>query len=377
MSEGGPPRVPAARFELPAPRRAPQDREDPGTDVHPSHAEATRLLAPFRDELGPAHAILHLIARWSVEHATAADPAPHLLTTYWTLEEATGKSERTLMRHLVETVHRWSERVRSLVDVRPNYGVLHVGDGTRPCIAGTVIRFFRSGRLSAEARVKRWGTRDLLAEADTGRTRSGRLAPAAAARYRRGGSRMSVYSSVTEQAIENNWVMVNLGTSVPQLQEQNLANLYADIPKQHLLSALRDDLRLAVELAQERGHSVERARRRWVGMAAVTLAGRFGDDRPNAAGGPSDGFTGLWRLALWVALRCEAATRSDFAWRHLERLGALAVEAGQLGKRNPMAWAWSVVKREGFGEVVRDFGRPHAPVPSRITPVSSTCRRAG
>ena len=44
------------------------------------------------------------------------------MTTYWTLEEAIGKSERQLRRYLVEPGHRWSEAVRHFIDVRRNYG---------------------------------------------------------------------------------------------------------------------------------------------------------------------------------------------------------------------------------------------------------------
>ena len=74
------------------------------------------------------------------------------------------------MRHLVEDGHPWSPTVRHLVDLRHNYGELKAGDVSRPCIVGTVIRFFPRGRQSPNARVKRWGERDLIEEADAGRT---------------------------------------------------------------------------------------------------------------------------------------------------------------------------------------------------------------
>src|SRR5690606_18008478 len=118
------------------------------SEVHESHQRATALLEPHRVALGPAYPTIHLLARWSIEHASEADPAPHLLTTYWSLEEATGRSSRTLMRHLVEPAHPWSETVRKLIDARHNYGEMLVGDSTRPCIVGTVIRFFPRGRLT-------------------------------------------------------------------------------------------------------------------------------------------------------------------------------------------------------------------------------------
>ena len=343
----------------------------PADDVHPSHAQATELLAPYREALGPAYPTLHLLARWSIEHASQDDPAPHLLTTYWTLEEATGKTERTLMRHLVEDGHPWSSTVRHLLDLRHNFGELKDGDNRRPCIVGTVIRFFPRGRQSENARVKRWGERDLIAEADAGRTRACR---APRERYGRRPPRMSAYRSVREEARKHNWVLLHVGRSLEPVRE-DLATLYADIPDAHVLNALRADLSLAVERAETRGQSVRRARKRWVSLAARTLACRFGDDRPRdhvplpeprdgIAGYrvrngrpipvPVDGFTSLWRRALWAAVRTEAATGSTYPWMLLSRFTGLAVEARSLGKRRPVAWAWAVVKREGFEEVLRD-----------------------
>lgn len=67
--------------------------------------------------------------------------------SYWSLEEATGKSSRTLMRHLAEQGHPWIETVRELIDLRHNYGETLVGDSSRPCVVGMVIRFFPQGRL--------------------------------------------------------------------------------------------------------------------------------------------------------------------------------------------------------------------------------------
>lgn len=159
------------------------------SDVHPSHARATELLEPHKEELGKAYGVLHLLARWSIEHATDDDPAPHMLTTYWSLDEATGKSERTLTRYLVEDGHPWSEAVRKLIDLHHNYGeMVVVGDSMRPCVVGTVVRFFPKGRLTARARVSRWSSRDLMAEADAGRTRPCREQPD---RYQRRMPRMS------------------------------------------------------------------------------------------------------------------------------------------------------------------------------------------
>lgn len=344
------------------------------SDVHESHQRATTLLEPHREALGPSYPTIHLLARWSLEHATDTDPAPHLLTTYWSLEEATGKSSRTLMRHLVEESHPWSATVKTLIDVRHNYGEMQVGDSTRPCIVGTVIRFFPKGRLTPRARVCRWGERDLIAEADAGRTRPCRPQPP---RYQRRTPRMSAYTALKEQAVRFNWVMIHVGRSAPE-ENKILADLYADIPKQHVLNALRADLAIHLERAQVAGHSLARARYMWIEFAARTLAHRFNDAAPKphfsvvaAHGGvcgyrlhggkvravPKDGFTCLWRLALWAASRAEDHSGSSRGWFFLHRLGVLANEGDQMGIGNPIAWAWTIVNREGFNELIRDYGR--------------------
>ena len=83
---------------------------------HTSYMAATELLEPYREALGAAYETVHALARCSVEQATDDDPAPHLMTTYWVLEEMTGRCERTLRRHLKEDGHSWSETVRHLID---------------------------------------------------------------------------------------------------------------------------------------------------------------------------------------------------------------------------------------------------------------------
>jgi hypothetical protein len=275
------------------------------------------------------------------------------------------------MRHLVEDGHPWSPTVRHLVDVRHNYGELKAGDASRPCIVGTVIRFFPRGRQSPNARVKRWGERDLIEEADAGRTRACRPSRD---RYGRRSPRMSAYRPVREEARNHNWVMLHVGRSLQPVRE-DLATLYADIPDAHVRNALRADLSAAVGLAEARGQSVRRARKRWVNLSATILARRFGDDRPRdhvplpetrdgiagyrfragrAHPVPTDGFTNLWRRALWAAVRAEAELGSTYAWLLLARFTCLAVEARAMGKRKPVAWAWAVVKREGFDEILRD-----------------------
>jgi hypothetical protein len=261
---------------------------------------------------------LHLIARWSVEHANEKDPAPHLFTTYWTLEEATGKSERTLRRHLVEGGHPWSRTVRRLIDLRVNYGEMlagkdeHGNDLTRPTPVGIVIRFFSRTRLSPKARVKMWGRRDLLADSDEGKTRPSRPQwiqdEREQRRHRRRNPLMSGYRSVKEQTAGYQWLLVKLGQMVTDRQEnlKDPGSLYADIPRNYLLDALRHDLALAVERARERGASVKRARSVWVDTAAKMLAERFNEHRPQSRLESDrhvtrwDGFTDLWRRHLWT-----------------------------------------------------------------------------
>src|SRR5690606_37314647 len=262
-----------------------------------------------------------------------------------------------------------------LIDLRHNYGEMVVGNSRRPCIIGTVIRFFPRTRLTPRARVCRWADRDLIAEADAGRTRPCRQR---ASRYQRRTPRMSAYTALKEQAKRFNWVMIHVGRPSACKDKESLADLYADIPKQHVLNALRGDLSIQIERAEEAGHSLARTRARWVDLAATTLAHRFGDDvpKPHAAlpkprdGDqgyrfhqvrahivPADGFTNLWRLALCTALRTETEGASFKGWWFLERFGALAVEGAEGSKRNPVAWAWTIVKREGFEDLTREYGR--------------------
>jgi hypothetical protein len=357
---------------------------------HPSHTAATELLEPHREALGAAYSTIHAIARWSIEHATERDPAPHLMTTYWTLEEMTGKCERTLRRHLIEDGHPWSETVSKLIDIRINYGSMLNGrdergnEKERPVIIGMVIRFFSRTRYSPNAKVKRFGHRDLVADADEGRTRNSRLYEEKP-RYTRQNARMSAYKSVKEQARDFNWLLVKLGQTVSNLVEQHkdCGKLYAAIPRNHLLNALRADLDIAVENAEERGANVKRARALWVDKAAQILAHRFGDDRPKSEfvpipdqhvkpGGPigwqqdgqgkafpvyRDGFTNLWRRALWTALRAEIYGGTRQGWTLLEKMSGYAYEALQADKRKPTAWAWSLIKAEGFAELLRDYNK--------------------
>ena len=229
--------------------------------AHESHRKAAELLEPYREDLGAAYPTLHFIVRWSVEHATEQDPAPHLMTCYWTLEEALGQSERNIRRHLIEDGHPWSETVEHLIDLRHNYGKLLDGkdergkDKTKTCITSMVIRFFPRGRQSPRAKVKRWGRRDLLLESDAGRTRPTRLGREKD-RYERLEPQMSAYSSVKEQCCQNNWSLVKLGQTVSDRvnHDKDSGSLYADIPENYVLDALRSDLALSVERARATLH---------------------------------------------------------------------------------------------------------------------------
>ena len=345
---------------------------------HSSHLKATELLEPYRHALGAAYPTLHLLARWAVENATENDPAPHLMTCYWTLEEALGICERTVRRHLVEADHSWSATVAHLIDLRHNYGQILDGkdkyglDKYKPCITSTVIRFFPRGRCSENARVKRWGRRDLLTDSDEGRTRPTRQSEANT-RYQRKNGLMSGYSSVKEQSVEYNWLMVKLGQTVSERSEEqnskNCGSLYADIGKNHVLDALRSDLQLALEQTAARGGSITRARMKWVNMAAQVLAQRHHDNKPLPHHEHAkhtthhDGFTDLWRFALWAAVKAELYGGTTRGWTLVRKMVMLAGEGHELGVAKPSAWAWVQV-REEVTILRREFGSGRAGVKS-------------
>lgn len=356
----------------PLPHSTPQaaiSKQEPFFE-HPSHTAATSLLEPYRRALGAAYSTLHLLARWSIEHATEQDPAPHLMTCYWTLEEALGLCERTLRRHLVEAGHPWSDTVLQLIDLRHNYGEMLDGkdedgkDRLRPCITSMVIRFFPQGRYSPKAKVKRWGRRDLLADSDEGRTRPTRP-QAQKARYERQTMQMSAYSSVKKQSRDNNWLLVKLGQTVSERSEAQtykpFGSLYADIPKSYVLDALKSDLELAVNQAAARGASVTRARSRWVDMAAKLLAERHQDHRalPHHESERHithyDGFTDLWRLLLWTAIKAEMYGGTEQGWWLVKRMVILAQDAADMDVDKPSAWAWVQVREEVLA-LRRDYG---------------------
>ena len=334
---------------------------------HWSHEQATELLEPHRKALGAAYKSLHFIARWSLEHATEDDPAPHLMTCYWTLEEALGVSSKTVYRHLISNTQPWSETVAKFIDVRQNYGKWLDGwdeagnDKTRPCITSLVIRFFPKTRLSQNARVTRWAERDLVAESDAGRTRPTRPAQEKR-RYQRQNPQMSMYSSIKEKAAENNWLLAHIGLTVSaQPKKQDLGNLYTDIPNSLVLDVLTSDLHIAEEGARARGASVRRARSLWVDSSAQMLAARFGDEKPLDRHvhkhhiTKADGFTDLWRRALWTALKAELYGGTNRGWILINHVIETVEEGKRLCVKNPNAYAWSLV-REELGALRRDFG---------------------
>ena len=333
---------------------------------HPSYTAATELLAPHRKALGVAYPLMHFLARWSAENATEDDPAPHLMTTYWTLEEAVGKSERQLRRHLVEPGNPWSEAVHHFIHVDRTIGQRLNGkdddgkDKLDSCITNLVIRFFPRGKQSSEARVKRWGRRDLLTESDAGRTRATRKTEKR--RYSRNIGQMSAYSSVEEQMQKNNWLLVKIGQTVSfRPKSIDSGKIYADIPTNHVLHALRADLSLSLENARERGANVKRARSRWVDTAAQVLASRHEDHRPlphhlsDKYVTHWDGFTDLWRRALWTAVKAELYGSTGRGWVLVQEMIVRAHEARVAGYKKPSAWAWSKV-REELEALRRDYG---------------------
>ena len=282
--------------------------------------------------------------------------------------EALGICERTVRRHLVEADQPWSATVKHLIDLSHNYGQMLDGktkaglDKYKSCITSTVIRFFPKGRLSDRARVKRWGRRDLLADSDEGRTRPTRQS-VQNTRYQRKNGLMSGYSSLKEQSVENNWLMVKLGQTVTEraAQPKNCGSLYADIGKNHVLDALRSDLHLALEQTQARGGSITRARTHWVDTAAQILSQRHHDDKPLPHHDHAkhtthfDGFTNLWRRMLWTAVKAELYGGTTRGWTLVRQMVVLAGEGLESGVAKPSAWAWVQV-REEVNALRRDYG---------------------
>jgi hypothetical protein len=159
--------------------------------------------------------------------------------------------------------------------------------------------------------------------------------------------------------------MVKLGQTVSERSEErnskNCGSLYADVPKNYVLDALRSDLQLALEQTGERGGSVTRARTKWVDMAAKVLAERHHDNKPLSHHESTkhtthhDGFTDLWRMVLWTAVKAEMYGGTTRGWTLVRQMVTLAGEGLELGKGKPSAWAWSQV-REEVTALRRDYG---------------------
>ena len=178
---------------------------------------------------------------------------------------------------------------------------------------------------------------------------------------------MSGYRSVQEQTQEITGLFVKLGQTVSQRSEKKktYGSLYADIPKNYVLDALRSDLGLAVEQTKQRGGSVTRTRTRWVDTAAQVLAARHRDNKPLPCHHSTrhvthhDGFTDLWRRLLWTAIKAELYGGTTWGWQLTRRMIHLAQDGLELGKDKPSAWAWAQV-REEVEALRRDFGSGRA-----------------
>ena len=128
-----------------------------------------------------------------------------------------------------------------------------------------------------------------------------------------------------------------------------------------MLHALRADLNLSVEEARARGANVKRARSKWVNTAAQVLASRHEDHRPlpqhlsNKHVTHWDGFTDLWRRAIWTAVKAEMYGGTSRGWVLIQEMIERAQEARVAGYKKPSAWAWSNV-REELEALRRDYG---------------------
>jgi len=328
----------------------------------PSYVKAATLLECDRETLGPAHESLLLLARLGLDQATRMDPAPHLQTTLWVLSEMSGKSIRTLQRHLLEAHHPWSTTVQKWLDIRPVFGTRLEGIDRKTGevmrkkrYVGVVFRFFPRTRQSTRARVGRFRERDLIAASDAEQTRFSRprevREKVTRARYKRSRGLMSLHSSPKEQIALYNWYLENLSVPKEHPREETV-NICSDIPKRRALDELLAAREELLEQAEHRGASVQRARSRWVNSSARVLARAFNDH----------GFTDLWRKALWTALKTELYGGTRAGWRLLQRMIDLADE-GQLepGLKRPVAYAYAQVK-EAMETLRRDYGGGRAGV---------------
>lgn len=337
--------------------------------------QAHELLAADREELGPAYKFVHLLARFNIETATQEDPAPHLMTTYWTLGEMLGVSTRTVQRYL-EPGHSYSEAVSRWISQAHNLGTMQFNTPDRldqTIIVATVLRFFPRGRLSKQARVKLWGERDIIADSLDGLTERARIKNRGIEkpRYRRAKPLMSPCSLLEEQAQKQNWLWIKLGKTVTERQRhgKSSSNIYGDIPRKAVLRALRSDFYRAENEAKQLGKNARVHRSAWVGFAARLLSGRFKANAPPPGaivGGyytedgkrwkaHEDGFTKLMMKVLWVVVRAELYGGESYGWHLLERMFVLAEDAEREGLKKPLAFAWKKLKKAGFGDLMERY----------------------
>ena len=330
----------ARSVQLPKPPAKPQLEPEP---LEPSIALAQ--LEARQTEFGSAWPTVYALARACLSHATTTRPAPHYLTALWTLAEMTGKSERTVQRHLLEDTHTWSTSVAHFFDFRLNFDTMPTpGGGSRKIISGTVVRFFPQGRTSPNANVKRWSSRNLADDHDQKRTKPSRN-PSQTQEIN-----VSLYRSVREQIVLNNWLFVCID-SLSESQIHKTDNLYhdtlADIPKNALPDAMFTDLELILEDHRDRGEPTGKARAAWVRRTAQAFADALHDTK----------FTKLWQRLLWVALRAELHGHSRAGFWYVKRAFHIALDAQHDQKlSNPIAWALSTVRKEGLLELERDYG---------------------
>lgn len=308
-----------------------------------------------REQLGPAFASALTLARACLSFATPADPAPHVLTTLWTLAEMTGKSERTIQRHLLEDTHRWSPWVRRFFDFSPNYDTMPTPNGARRVVSGTVVRFFPHTRLGPNARVKRWGSRNLAADSRAGCTKPARIRSKSPLENT-GVARVSSYGTLQDEVKTRRWVFIGLEALSTSRGIENPVNPYRDIPSNAVLDAALADLEARLERAVEENTPLGLVRAAWVESVARAITLRLADAK----------FENLWRRLLWVALRAElhGGTRAGF-W-FLQRLYRLALDAKREGVlEHPVAWALELVRSEGLQELERDHAMGAVGLPCR------------
>jgi hypothetical protein len=341
------------------------------------------LLRSRAFEFGPAFPTVLTLA-WacvSLTDEVTTAKNPHFLSTLWTLAEMTGKCERTIQRHLFEEGHPWSQVVKEFFAFEHNLEQMSCyknekGETSRTVIAGTLIRFFKDTRYSKRAKITKFARRDLDLERESRRTQSTRLeffqdrlarakrdrlpdeteTPETAvlnahletsqAKYLRAEGLMSWSIPAKAQVFRMNWQFTCL-ESLSRLQTLKTSEILDhDIPDRQLLEALLERLEFEEELARVIGSGVTKARSAWVFIAAKRISSLL-----------RDRLEGWWRKALWVALRARLGG-TEIGFRLLSRAFHLCLEARlEGGFLNPMAFALSQIRPQGWAEIERDYGR--------------------